>query len=117
MTVLGVVGSRSFDDYNLLRLTLDAYENITKIVSGGAGGADTLAYRYACSKGITFVCHPPLEEERKEFGFSRAAKRRNLRIVEHCDKLVAFPASNSRGTWHTINLAKRMNKEVDIYSV
>ena len=49
-----VVGSRSFDNYELLESTLDKllinYREIT-IVSGGAKGADTLAEEYTAANG------------------------------------------------------------------
>jgi hypothetical protein len=45
------IGSRTFEDHALLCLALIEYE-ITRIVSGGARGADLLAERYAQKKGL-----------------------------------------------------------------
>lgn len=112
---IAVVGGRNFGDGVLLKTILDQHAP-TQIISGGANGADTLAYHYARKRGITFRCHPPLEDEVKAIGFSRAAKRRNLRIVVEAELLIAFPDRQSRGTYHTINLAKRMKIPVRVIS-
>ena len=41
MIKIGVIGSRSFNDYQLLKRTLDEYKGkVWVIVSGGAKGAD-----------------------------------------------------------------------------
>ena len=112
--IIAVVGGRKFDNYAIMKTILDKLEP-TKIVSGGANGADTLAYEYARKRGITFVCHPPLEDEKKSMGFARAAYRRNLKIVEHAELLVAFPDKESKGTWHSIRLAEKLNKPILIW--
>ena len=112
--VVSVVGGRNFTDKALLYSVLDSIhkkKGIDMIVSGGAKGADELAYRYAVSRGFTFVCHPPIPEE----GFPRAYFRRNVRIVEHGEILVAFPIKESKGTHHSIGLAKRLGKKVLVW--
>ena len=111
--IVGVVGGRDFKDWPVMKAVLDTVNEkygITMIVSGGAKGADYYAYNYAVKTGITFVCHPPLRQDLLDYGFSRSAKRRNLRIVEHCDMLIAFPTEESRGTWHSVGLAKKLKK-------
>ena len=58
-----VAGGRDFDDYDLMRDTLDelfwdsdAFEGkVIKIVSGMARGADTLAIDYADENGLTKI--------------------------------------------------------------
>ena len=55
---VAVVGSRFFTDYDYVKSSLDAINNvykITVIVSGGARGADSLGERYARENGIEFV--------------------------------------------------------------
>lgn len=51
MSVFGVIGSRTFTDYDLVKKELDNYV-ISKIVSGGAKGADRLAEKYAHENNI-----------------------------------------------------------------
>jgi predicted Rossmann fold nucleotide-binding protein DprA/Smf involved in DNA uptake len=111
--IIGVVGSRKFFDYRFMRSELDQID-IEMIVSGGARGADALAYRYAIETGIMFICHPPLKEDIENFGFPDACRRRNRRIAQQCDRLVAFPLSGSKGTWHTIKLARELGKSITL---
>jgi len=99
--IVGVVGGRDFTDKGFLYAVLDALrdiEGIDMIVSGGAKGADELAYRYAIDDG-----------------FPRAYFRRNVRIAEHCEVLMAFPTKNSKGTWHTIKTAEKLGKKVKVW--
>jgi|SRR5688572_7736825 len=110
---IGIVGSRYFTDYDAFRVILKYYRNkfeFDMIVSGGATGVDELAYKYAVQCGITFVCHPPKLSE----GIPTAYHRRNLKIVGMSEIIIAFPLGESRGTRHTISLAKRLNKELYI---
>lgn len=104
---LGVVGGRHFSDkeylfkeINLIGLKIDW------IVSGGATGADSLAEEYAKAFGIRLKIFKP------DFSKLRAYHQRNIQIAEYCDVLIAFPEFKSRGTWDTINEAKKLRKRV-----
>lgn len=113
---IGISGSRDFTNYTVFRQYLDEFSKhveIDMIISGGARGTDEMAYRYSIERGITFVCQPPKPEE----GFPRAFWRRNLRIVEQCEILIAFPMGKSSGTRHAISLAKQFNKKHYIVEV
>jgi predicted Rossmann fold nucleotide-binding protein DprA/Smf involved in DNA uptake len=48
---IAVVGSRSIDNYSILKSILDQY-TFTQIISGGAKGIDTLAERYSEELGL-----------------------------------------------------------------
>lgn len=99
---VGVIGSRSFNDYNLLEKTLNELNSINTIVSGGARGADSLAEVYANSNDIELVVFKP------DWSIGRqAAAIRNLKIVENSDVLVAFWDGSSKGTKMTIDMATK----------
>lgn len=51
---LAVIGSRGFNDFELLRMELDQM-SISEIISGGAKGADSLAKQYAEMRNISIV--------------------------------------------------------------
>lgn len=106
---VAVVGSRSFEDYALLKKTLDElYPNITLIVSGGARGADSLSEQYAKEEGIrTLIFKPDWEKHGRAAGFIR-----NRDIVENADMVIAFHDGQSKGTANSIEIAKRLGKKL-----
>ena len=111
MIKIGVIGSRSFNDYELLKRTLDEYlGKVWIIVSVGAKGADSLGEKWAKENNIkTCIYKPDWDTHGKQAGFIR-----NKDIVEDSDIIIAFWDSMSRGTEHSINLAKKMDKEIRI---
>ena len=118
MTIVGIVGSRYFNNYDHFKLCIahwmKAYGPITNIVSGGATGADSLAYRYALENGMKdAIIHKPEYEK-----YDDAATRiRNQLIVDDSQHLIAFTASSSVGTYITINMARKKGIPVTIFQV
>jgi len=106
---IAIVGSRTFNNYELMNKILSNYlPNIDAIVSGGARGADLLGERFANENGIsTIIFKPDWKKYKKSAGFIR-----NRLIVENADIIIAFWDGISRGTAHTIELAKKMNKKI-----
>lgn len=111
MIKIGVIGSRSFNDYELLKRTLDEYlGKVWVIVSGGAKGADYLGEKWAIENNIkTCIYKPDWDTYGNKAGFIR-----NKDIVEDSDLIIAFWDALSRGTEHSIKLAEKMGKEVRI---
>lgn len=107
---IGVVGSRSFNDYDLMVQELSRIEGVTSIVSGGANGADKLAERYAREHGLPITVHLP---DWDRFG-RRAGLVRNMKIVNGCDALIAFWDGESKGTKDSIRKAELSGKPVTI---
>ena len=107
MNKVAVIGSRTFDNYKLLKETLDSLK-IDLIVSGGAKGADSLAEQYAKENGIETIIH---QAEWEKFG-RKAGPIRNEYIIRDSDIVVAFWNGKSTGTYHSINLAKKAGKEL-----
>ena len=110
---LAVVGSRGFNDYELLKLKLDtihAVKPISLIVSGGAKGADTLAERWAKENDIPIkIFYPDWDKYKKSAGYIR-----NVDIIEFSDAVIAFWDGVSKGTLHSINLSKEKDKRLAI---
>lgn len=106
---LAVVGSRGFNDYELLKNKLDKIHNrkpITVIVSGGARGADSMGERWAKENDIeTIIFYPNWDKYGKKAGFIR-----NEDIIKNSDVVVACWNKISKGTEHSIKLAKKYNK-------
>ncbi len=136
---IAVVGSREFflipDDKNL-KLIVDyaktnfAHEILINefsegdiLVSGGAKGADMFAEAtiddwnekaYAYSKNPKkwekIVFKPDWDRYGKKAGFLR-----NILIINEADKVIAFWDGTSKGTKHSIDLAIKQDKPLDIY--
>ena len=110
---LAVVGSRGFDNYNLLNTYLTKIhlrEPITCIVSGGAKGADKLSERWAKENNIpTKIFYPDWDKFGKRAGFLR-----NNDIITEADKILACWDGISNGTKNSIELSKRQNKKCHV---
>jgi len=110
---VAVVGSRNFNDYVRVKKAIDviqSYVNIECIVSGGAKGADSLGAKYADENNIEKLIFLP---EWNKYGRSAGFKRNKL-IIEACDFCIAFWDGKSKGTKHSIDLAKKLNKGLKI---
>ncbi len=106
---VAVIGSRNFNDYDLVKKTLDDMK-ISLIVSGGAKGADSFGEKYAKEKDInTLIFYPDWKKYGKAAGMIR-----NTEIVKNSDIIVAFWDGVSKGTKDSINKAKKLNKQVKV---
>ncbi len=111
---IGIVGSRSFDDYNYLEeKILNDFEigNINLIISGGAGGADTLGIEFAEKHCIKTKIFKP---DWKRYG-EAAGPIRNEQIVEEADVIIAFWDGESKGTKDTIDKAVKNSKNAIVH--
>jgi len=106
---LAIVGSRSFNNYNLLKSDLDNFRkdhDVTEIISGGARGADTFAERYAEENKIKLtVYYADWEKHGKAAGYIR-----NHDIIKNCDYCMAYWDDVSKGTANSIQLCGVYNK-------
>lgn len=104
-----IAGCRYFDDYEMLKEYVDhILQNVTKkgdieIVSGGAKGADALGERYAKERGYTLTVFPA---EWDKYGRA-AGPKRNEKMGDYADALIAFWDGKSKGTKHMIEYAKK----------
>jgi hypothetical protein len=110
---LAVVGSRGFNDYEKLKSNLDIIHKVkivTCVISGGAYGADSLAEKWAKENNIeTLIFYPDWDKYGKSAGYIR-----NEEIVKASDAVIAFWDGTSKGTEHSINLARKYNKALAI---
>ena len=107
---IAIAGSRTIDNIDI---SLYIPKNATLIISGGAKGIDTLAEEYADKQRISkLILRPRYDLYRKN-----APLKRNNEIVDMCDKIIVFWDGKSKGTKHTIDYAKRINKEIEIIMI
>ena len=134
--VVAIVGSRDFADPALVdRIvrSLAASEEGASVISGGARGADSLV-REACRRYGFHFCH---EDESDPHGLKHlpmalhffefkaewdkhgkaAGFKRNAELVRHATRVVALyaPGPRSRGTTHTVDLARKAGLPVHVY--
>lgn len=109
--ILLVCGGRDYDDQDFLEAYLDKLAEkyrITKLIHGGALGADTLASSWAWSRDI------PRKEYRAKWEKhgNAAGPVRNQEMLdkEHPELVVAFPGGS--GTAHMVKIAKKAGIEV-----
>jgi hypothetical protein len=108
-----IAGSRSFTDTDLLTLEcLNFIGNVRHpvIISGAAGGADTLGIAFAHAHSFRVRVMPA---QWRLYGKS-AGYRRNeemAKIATHC---ICFWDGESRGTQHMIDIARRYNLELRV---
>jgi len=108
---LAIIGSRDFNNYNLLKETLEKYKlKITQVVSGGCRGADILGEKWAKENKIkTNIFLADWDKFGKRAGFIR-----NEDIIKNCDYCIAFWDGVSKGTKHSISLCEKYNKPYKI---
>ena len=108
-----IAGSRSFNDYDLLKRKLDHLLSnkdldYVQIISGTAKGADQLGEQYARERGCQLQRMPA---NWKRYGKS-AGFERNARMAQQADAAVVFWDGESRGALHMANTMKQFNKPV-----
>ena len=129
---VAVIGSRSFQNYSMIKEKLDILNSIRKItciVSGGADGADKLGERYADENGIKKIIHeakwddlsqPDALIKTNSYGKkydARAGFRRNYFIIDDADLILAFQINKSKGTQHSIDYAKKKDKPIKVFQI
>lgn len=107
---VAVIGSRSLR-INDMRFYIPSAT--TEIVSGGAKGVDKAAEDFARKKELKYTEFLPEYEK-----YARAAPlRRNEKIIDYADLVVALWNSKSKGTQYVINLCKQTDKPLIVYHI
>ena len=118
-----IAGSRDFNDYKLLKKSAieiitkkTMLPDLTRIISGGARGADTLGERFANEMGLEisrFI--PDWDGLGKRAGYVRNAEMAKFAVEDgNYGVLIAFWDEQSRGTKHMIDLANKYGLEVHV---
>lgn len=104
---LAIIGSRA-----IVELDLNNYinEKPDLVISGGAKGIDTLAWKWAVNNNIDIIVHRPDYNKHGKW----AALRRNDVIIDEADRIIAFWNGKSTGTKYVIDRAKKLNKPCEI---
>ncbi len=113
---IGVVGSRRRTDREAVEACISELAPATVVVTGGAKGPDQWAEAAARARGLTVVVHrPDLQSVRVYYQAAQRHYDRNQRIIDDCDQIIAFVASDrTGGTEDTIRRAERTGKPVEV---
>jgi hypothetical protein len=114
---LAIIGSRTFNNYSyakkeLLNIIQNNKISITKIISGGASGADKIAETFASKFNIPIEVILADWSKGKQSGVVR-----NTDIINKSDYVVAFWDGKSKGTLDSINKAKKLNKKLFVVNI
>lgn len=115
MTVtVAVVGSRDYPRLSDVDAAVRGLAGISpnvRIISGGARGVDSRVRLVARDAGLNF------EEIPADWGVlgRSAGYERNRQLVERADMVLAFWDGDSPGTRHTINLALKLRKHLEVH--
>ena len=121
---LGITGSRSITQFDFMPYFMMkdrdfrafcrkhgfGRRKITKVITGGAKGIDTLAFQTAESIGIRNRQFLPDMKKFPGKMVLKAFQERNRQIVDSCDVLLAVWDGKSHGTKNTLAYAQRVNK-------
>lgn len=115
--ILAIVGSHKLPDWArtevipIIDRFIKAHPEVTKVISGGAIGVDTLAEEYAFFWGIEFEAFKPKEHR---WSGANGFQARNLKIAQTCDMLLRIyhEGIKTRGSEYTANEAARLGKPV-----
>lgn len=105
-----IAGSRSITEFDISPYIPP---DTDLIISGGAGGIDTLAEQYADAHKISKIILRP------QYSLYRRAApiKRNDRMAELCDCALVFWDGKSKGTKHTIDYVQKIGKPIEIITV
>lgn len=107
-----IAGSRDIDDYAVVAFAVKkSGYHITEVVSGAARGVDRLGEVWAERNDVQISSFPA---NWKKHGKS-AGYKRNAEMVVYADALIAIWDGESRGTAHTIKLAKKHGLKVFVF--
>ena len=111
-----IAGTRSFNDYDLLRVSCNNLlsekqrTHTVVIISGTARGADQMGERYARERGFQLRRFPA---DWEQYGKS-AGHIRNAKMADNADALIAFWNGESKGTKNMIDNARRKSLAVRV---
>ena len=102
-----IVGSRSITDFDLSPYIS---ADVDTIISGGAGGIDSLAEQYADLHRLSkYILRPRYDL------YGRAAPlKRNEQMVDMADAVLIIWDGRSKGTQYTLKYANKINKPITL---
>lgn len=112
-----IAGSRHITDYTLVERAVKASGfSITEVISGHAFGVDMLGEKWADLHGIPKRQYPAIWRVNGKLDM-KAGKKRNIKMAEISEALIAVWDQVSPGTAHMLNVARRKGLKVFVFIV
>ena len=109
-----IAGSRSINSYAVVKKAIEESGlEITEIISGHAKGVDSWGELYAQQNNIDLVIFPA---NWNKYGKS-AGYKRNVKMADYADALIAVWDGVSKDTKHMIDIAKEKGLRVFIFDI
>ena len=113
---IAIIGSRDYENYtemyNYIKSKINI-NDISKVVSGGARGADAMGEWFAKENNIkTEIYLPDWNKYGRGAGFVR-----NKQIIENAEIIFAFLKNNSNGTKNSIMIARKLNRQLFVLNI
>lgn len=112
-----IAGSRNFNDYQFLKITIDCIlvniDEEIEIVSGACRGADKLGELYAMEYGYPIKTFTP-DWKNNKLG---AGFKRNMQMAKYATHCIVFWDGESKGTKHMIDLANKYNLPLRVIKI
>ena len=106
-----IAGSREYENLNSVREWMKAHLSvIDTLICGDARGVDAIAYDYALKLFVPSVMYTA----HWELHGNSAGYIRNELMVNDADKVVVFWDGKSKGSKHTIDLALKHKKDLEV---
>lgn len=108
-----IAGTRTFNDYELLRLEVMRFlegQIPDLVITGGARGADTLGDNFASAMLFKREVMPA---DWDRYG-KAAGNRRNMSMAQRATHCICFWDGKSRGTKNMIQLAKKHRLQLKV---
>lgn len=111
-----ITGSRKTTNVNfifdILNKEIDKRDTSNIIIHGGAIGTDSIAEAWCKHNNVKSIIVRPIFESKKEYYLYR-----NCEMISMCDKVLAFPAEQSVGTYFTIRYARARGKDLKVFKL
>lgn len=113
---IAVIGSRRRLDRDSVVAFVNGLAPEVVVISGACRGPDRWAVEAAKARGLaTEEFEPDLVGCKQRHDFTKRYYERNQRVIDACDSVVAFVASDRKGgTEDTIKRARAAGKPVDV---
>lgn len=117
---LAIIGSKNFNNYNLLIQEMKKYyklEEIEEIVSGGSKSVLKLVEKFCKEFGFKLTVFMPEFNQSEDISNSKVETLCGKQIIKDCTHVIAFFNGKSNDIKNIVNLGNRQKKVVYVVPI